>query len=210
MPTRRIADGIRKFSTQVHAEHEQLFANLVGGQSPEVMLITCSDSRIDPAMVTQTLPGELFVLRNAGNIVGSYDTDGDAQAGAIEFAIKALGVKHIVVCGHTHCGAMGAVLDPASVDALPAVAAWLRKAGPRRAPGAAPSVDDQVRFNVVEQLDNLRTHPAVHEAESNSNLKLHGWVYDFASGEVAELRPRSGEFVTMKAATANTASNQGV
>jgi carbonic anhydrase len=206
MPTKKIADGIRRYRKEVHAQHQQLFSGLAAGQHPEVLLITCSDSRIDPALITQTLPGDLFVVRNAGNLVGTYGPEGDAQAGTIEYAVKALGVRHIVVCGHAHCGAMAAVLDPASVESLPAVAAWLKSAGPERAPGADVTLDKQVRFNVIRQLEQLRTHPAVREAEAGGKLKLHGWVYDFESGEIVKLDSESGEFLPIVAAGRDAAA----
>ncbi len=202
MPTKAIHDGIRKFRNEVYPAHESLFHELGHGQQPEVLLITCSDSRIDPALVTQTLPGDLFVIRNAGNLVGKYDTAGDAQAGTIEYAVKALGIKHIVVCGHSHCGAMAAVLDPDSVTELPAVAAWLSKAGPSRISDDSPSIDDQVCSNVAEQLENLRTHPSVKQAEADGTLKLHGWTYDFVSGTIRELCSQSGEFKSLEATAA--------
>jgi carbonic anhydrase len=194
MPTTKIAKGIQEFRNEVYPRHEGLFRELEGGQQPEVLLITCSDSRIDPALVTQTLPGDLFVIRNAGNLVGRYDPAGDAQAGTIEYAVKALGVKHIVVCGHEHCGAMSAVLAPESLGELPAVEAWLRRSGPERVAGDSPTVAEQVRSNVIQQIDNLRTHPAVREAEGEGALSLHGWVYDFVSGEIRAFDRSRGTF----------------
>lgn len=195
MPTKKITDGFRRYREKVHQQHQSLFSELAAGQNPEVLLITCSDSRIDPALITQTLPGDLFVVRNAGNLVGAFGSNGDAQAGTIEYAVKALGVKHVVICGHSQCGAMAAVLDPDSVRALPAVAAWIEKAGPGRVPGDDTTLDDQVRFNVIRQLDDLRTHPSVRQAEEAGDLTLHGWVYDFAAGEIFVLRQDTGEFL---------------
>lgn len=194
MPKKSIIEGIRKFRSEIFPEHQELFDHLKSGQKPEVLLITCSDSRVDPALITQTLPGELFVIRNAGNLIGTYGPQGTAEEGTIEYAVKVLGVKHIVVCGHSECGAMGAVLAPESLSELPAVAAWLAKAGPEKAPGEDITLADQVRFNVNKQIENLLTHPAVKDAERKGALSLHGWVYDFGSGEVSEMDPGSGSF----------------
>jgi len=197
MPTRKIVDGFRQFREKVFPQHAQRFNELSDGQQPEALMITCSDSRIDPALLTQTLPGDLFVLRNAGNIVGRYDPAGDGRAGTIEYAVKALKVKHIVVCGHDRCGAMAAVIDPSGLSELPAVEAWIRRHGPGRVDGDQPTVADQVRFNVARQLENLRTHPAVLQAEKDGSVELHGWVYDFVSGTIQEFQADSGAFVAL-------------
>ena len=119
--------GIRAFQKQVYPEKAELFQELAGGQKPGLLLITCSDSRIDPALITQTEPGEVFVIRNAGNIVPPWgEGTASGEAGTIEYAIEALGVQHIAVCGHSHCGAMAAVRNPSSAEGLPAVSSWLR------------------------------------------------------------------------------------
>lgn len=193
---KKLIDGVRAFQSDAYESHRPLFEQLAGGQKPEVMLITCSDSRIDPALITQTLPGDIFVLRNAGNIVPSFEKGPSAEAATIEFAILGLGVKHIVVCGHDRCGAMGAVLDPSSTAELPALRAWLETAGPRRVAGEATGLD-QVHAGVKEQLENLRTHPAVRDAEFRGALELHGWVYDFVTGTIQVLRPETGKFVDL-------------
>jgi len=194
MPTKKIIDGIKKFRSDVYPKHKPLFGELGSGQSPEVLLITCSDSRISPELVTQALPGELFVIRNAGNLVERSGAPGTAGGGTIEYAVKALKVKHIVVCGHSHCGAMAGVLNPESLTELPAVAAWLADAGPAKVDSEEPTNEEQVRFNVVEQLDNLRSHPSVHEAEANGALELHAWVYDFVHGSIQSYDAKSQQF----------------
>jgi len=112
----RVKDGFQEYRREVHSKHDDLFRSLEKGQSPETLMITCSDSRIDPALVTQTKPGELFVIRTAGNLVPLYTMAPSSEAATIEYAVAALKVKHIVVGGHSHCGAMAAVLDPGPVS----------------------------------------------------------------------------------------------
>ena len=113
-----LSPGIQRFQAHAYPRLSERFEGLAGGQSPHTLFITCSDSRIDPSMITQTLPGELFVVRNAGNLVPAPDVDYSTSS-AVEYAVDALGVKQIVVCGHSGCGAMGAALNPTSVEALP-------------------------------------------------------------------------------------------
>ena len=124
-----LLDRYKDFRQSVLAANREFYENLVSGQEPDTMLITCSDSRICPESMFGYKPGEVFVLRNAGNIVPSYGQGSSGgEVATIEYAVAVLGVKHIVVCGHTGCGAMKALLDPQSVTSLPAVAEWLRSA----------------------------------------------------------------------------------
>lgn len=193
----KIRDGIRRFQQEVHPAHRSLFETLAGGQNPEALWITCSDSRVDPALITQALPGDLFVLRNAGNLVPPYGRGSGSEAATVEYAIRGLGVRHIVVCGHSRCGAMAAVLDPDSAAGMPAVQACLDSAGPPRLTGPEATLENQVRRNVTQQLEHLRTHPAVRDAVERGELALHGWVYDFVAGRIDVLRGDSGEFVPL-------------
>ncbi len=184
--------GIRKFERQVFPERQGLFEDLAAGQKPELLLITCSDSRIDTGLLTQTEPGEVFVLRNAGNLVPPAGSPPGAEAATIEFAIHGLGIRHIAVCGHTHCGAMKAVRDPSGAEKLPALRAWLEHARPAldREASVEGADDPALRLvaaNVLVQIDHLRTHPAVADAESRGDLTLHGWVYRFEAGEVLQV-----------------------
>jgi carbonic anhydrase len=191
----RIIDGIRKFHEEVYPGQRRLFEKLSQGQSPRLLLITCSDSRIDPALITQSEPGEVFVIRNAGNLVPADGGEPGGEAATIEYAVRVLGVRHVVVCGHSHCGAMGALADPEAAKDLPNVGAWLRHArGALDRVATFDSVDDPalrvVAANVVQQIENLRTHPSVREAEEKGAIQLHGWIYRFERGEVVEVDPR--------------------
>ena len=170
-------------------------------------MITCSDSRIAPNLLTQTKPGELFVLRNAGNIVPRYgDLDG-GEAAPIEYAVAALQVNDIIICGHSKCGAMGGLLNPDGLKQLPAVKSWLTHAeGTARimkekydhVTDDAERLTTTVEENVLVQIGNLRTHPTVADAVAGGSLKLHGWVYRFETGDVFAYDPESGQFKPMK------------
>ena len=199
---KQIVDGIRDFQAGVFREQQELFEGLAAGQHPEVLLITCSDSRIDPNLITQTHPGELFVIRNAGNIVPPYSAGSGGETATIEYAVKALKVQNIVVCGHSHCGAMQGLLNPDGLASLPVVASWLANATE-----TAEVVRDQfadltgaellartVAENVLVQLRNLQTHPSVADALAKGTLKLHGWVYEFETGEVTAYDPVDEQF----------------
>lgn len=196
-----LLEGIEIFQHKVFPEYEELFADLATGQSPEVLLITCSDSRIDPSLVTQTKPGQLFLIRNAGNIVPAYGKGGGEEA-TVEYAIRVLGVRNVVVCGHTDCGAMKGVLQPETLTALPSVQAWLKPAAAarRRLASLPPDADDDMRLrnlieeNVVVQLKNLKTHPAVAEALEKGDLLLSGTVYDIKTGEFFRYSEEKEEF----------------
>lgn len=190
----KLVDGIHKFQKDVFGSHERFFQRLVDGQRPLALFITCSDSRIDPNMLTQTKPGELFIMRNAGNIVPPYGAASGGEAATIEYAVGALGVEDIVICGHSHCGAMNALLHPEQLESLPAVRRWLGHADATsriisenytHMRGEQERLTATVKENVLVQLENLRTHPAVHAAIGRKRMTLHGWVYTFESGQVS-------------------------
>jgi carbonic anhydrase len=200
----KLVDGIHKFQKDVFCSQERFFQRLVDGQKPLALFITCSDSRIDPNMITQTKPGDLFIIRNAGNIVPPYgSTSSSGEAATIEYAVGVLGVEDIVVCGHSHCGAMNALLHPETVESLPAVRSWLSHAEAtsrvirenyQHIPEGQARVTATVEENVLVQLENLRTHPTVLAAMGRKQLKLHGWVYKFETGQVFAYDTESGQF----------------
>ena len=188
----QFAAGVVKFQQTVYPEKRDLFEKLSKGQSPEGLFITCSDSRIETAMITQTDPGELFIIRNAGNIVPPHTKQTGGTTASIEFAVAVLKVPHIVVCGHTECGAMKGAMNPEGLDALPHVREWLgfSKAAVdiTAALGAGESEEARMRMlleqNVMLQMQHLRTHPTVATALARGELCLHGWVYDIKTGDV--------------------------
>ncbi|HZG06550.1 MAG TPA: carbonic anhydrase [Streptomyces sp.] len=172
------------------------FAAHAEGQSPQVLFITCADSRVVPALITGARPGELFELRTAGNIVPPYTFEHPtSEAATIEYAVEVLGVKDIVVCGHSHCGAVGALVRGDDLDAVPAVRDWLHHATPRPK-GAAedPTVAEGVQNHVLTQLLRLRTYPCVAAKLDSGELNLHAWYYEVHTGAVLAHRPQTDTF----------------
>jgi carbonic anhydrase len=188
----KFIDGIKKFQQQVYPSHQDNFEKLAEFQSPDVLFITCSDSRIDPNLITQSDPGELFICRNAGNIVPPHSNETGGMTASIEYAVSVLGVKHIVICGHSNCGAMTAAMQPESVKNLPHVKTWLDHC--RAAKEAVEHqhndclsdhhLDEVTKQNVILQLNHLSTHPAVFRKLYSDEVQLHGWVYDIKSGKI--------------------------
>jgi carbonic anhydrase len=203
----KLVEGIHQFQSGIFSSKQQLFEDLVDGQHPLALFITCSDSRINPNLLTQTEPGELFILRNAGNIVPPYGAVEGGEAATIEYAVSVLGVKDIVVCGHSHCGAMAGLLDQSQLAKLPAVRSWLGHAESTHRiieenyahiTEAAPRLTVTVEENVLVQLEHLRTHPSVAAAIARKSLNLHGWVYKFETGQVFGYDPQKGQFVSVE------------
>ena len=187
-----LLDRARTFRTRVDFD-SVTYRKLAEGQYPEALFITCSDSRVIPAMITGARPGEIFELRNAGNIVPPYGRPGACgEAATIEYALEVLGVQDIVVCGHSHCGAMGALKSGDDLSSLPGVDAWLRLARPEltsvleTAPDD-PSLPEVSQGNVVNQLAALRSYPVVRQRLDSGRLRLHGWYYEVDTGQVHEL-----------------------
>ncbi len=187
--------GIRRFRTQVYPDHEETYIRAASEpQTPHALIVTCADSRIDIETITQSVPGELFVTRNVGNLVPAYGEMLGGVSAVIEYAVTALKVRHVAVCGHTDCGAMKGLLDPEGLRKMPTVNTWLRNAH------AALSVADSLAVegepasarmrrlteeNVLLQLQHLRTHPSVAGAIAREELTISGWVYDIGKGEVS-------------------------
>jgi carbonic anhydrase len=203
----KLVNGIHEFQRNLFSEKEDLFETLVEGQQPLALFITCSDSRIDPNLLTQTQPGELFILRTAGNIIPPYGAVHGGEAATIEYAISVLNVKDIIICGHSHCGAMSGLLKIDELGDLPAVRAILNHAEATRRivkENYTHLTDEEKRLtltveeNVLVQLENLRTHPSVAAATSRKQLKLHGWVYKFETGQVFAFNPDAGQFLELR------------
>jgi carbonic anhydrase len=199
----RLIAGIRRFQREVYPKHKASYQKLMReGQKPHTLFITCADSRIDPELLTQSAPGEIFVSRNIGNLVPPY---GDALGGVsaiIEYAVAALQVSHIVVCGHSDCGAMIGMLHPEKVANLPIVKSWLRHADAavstvRYAGNASDehaALEQLTQENVLLQLHHLRTHPSVAGRLAKGELALSGWVYDIGQGTVRTYHETKREF----------------
>lgn len=210
----KLVQGIHHFQDNLFSPQRELFERLAQGQHPDALFITCSDSRINPNLITHTQPGELFILRNAGNIVPAHGTAVGGEEATIEFAVVGLGIKDIIVCGHSHCGAVNALLAPEGIrETMPAMFAWLGHAEPARriVQENYPILDDEKRLNVaiqenvLVQLENLRTHPAVAAALARNALKLHGWVYKFETGQVFAYDPQDGHYLEVSQAAVGQA-----
>lgn len=185
----------------------ELFAQLnKDGQAPKALMISCADSRVVPEQIMQAQPGDLFVCRNAGNIVPPFATMNGGVSSTVEYAVAALGVSDIIVCGHSDCGAMKALSQPSLLEGMPNVAAWLRHStaaehvvstcfthldGPERV--RAISLE-----NVIAQLAHLRTHPSVAAAIARGQVALHGWFVDIIAGQVLGLDGETGQFLPLR------------
>jgi carbonic anhydrase len=199
----KIAAGVVRFQQEAYHQRRDLFEMLAEGQSPEALFITCSDSRIDPSLLTQTEPGELFIVRNAGNIVPPHSQYTGAMTASIEFSVGALKVPHIVICGHSECGAMKGAMNPEGLDDFPHVREWLGYARAAalvtKKKGAAlddrARLDMLIRENVLLQIAHLKTHPYVAVQLAAGETEIHGWVYDIRSGEVLAFDEKAGAFI---------------
>lgn len=204
----KLIQGLHEFQRNVF--DREFFERLAKGQSPETLFITCSDSRINPNLITQTEPGDLFIIRNAGNIVPPHGPAVGGEAATIEYAVSALKVRDVIVCGHSHCGAMQALIRPDDLKGLPAVAQWLGHAEATRRimmenyrdlTGSA-LLSATVQENVLVQIENLRTQPAVAAALAAGTLRLHGWVFKIETGQVFAFDPDQRQFLPIKDAPA--------
>lgn len=203
-----IIRGVMAFKKHSYPERKELFKALANGQDPEVLFITCADSRIDPNLLTNSQPGDLFICRNAGNVVPPHSNVTGGMTASIEFAVTVLGVKHIVICGHTDCGAMKGVIDPSGLDAIPHVKDWL---GHCRAAGdivrakhqgelSTEHMNEVIEANVVMQIQHLKTHPAVATQLAQKSVELHGWVYDIKKGSVKVFKEDKAAFISLEKA----------
>jgi carbonic anhydrase len=186
VPVDKLLGGVSRFQKDVYPQHQDLFEQLATRQRPEALFITCADSRIDPCLLTQTKPGELFICRVIGNIVPPYPDAVGGVSATIEYAVGVLRVPEVIVCGHTDCGVMRGALHPEALEAYPNVAAWLRYArvDHRDSEPSAEFLLALTEQNVIAQLENLRSHPAVAARLKEGDLALHGWVYNIGSGTV--------------------------
>jgi carbonic anhydrase len=200
----KLHPGLHQFRTEIHDKQEEFFLALAQKQSPDAIFITCSDSRVVPELLTSTQPGDLFTLRNAGNIVPANDGGyvGGEEA-SIEYAVTALNVKNIIVCGHSNCGAMKGLLNPESLESMPSVVKWLKHATKTKKileENYASVPQDEllniaVQENVLVQLENLRNLPCIARKLWSRDLELHGWVYEIETGHVYIYDPISEEFL---------------
>lgn len=201
----KLVAGIHHFQANIFKSERAFFEQMAEGQTPQTLFITCSDSRINPNLLTNTAPGELFILRNAGNIIPPWGPANGGESATIEYAVGVLKVEDIIVCGHSHCGAMQGLLEPHTVEALPSVKQWLNHAAHTRDIvrenyshlDRAGMITVTVQENVLAQLENLRTHPSVAEGVQKGALHLHGWVYKIETGEVFTYDSNTEQFISI-------------
>jgi carbonic anhydrase len=206
-PLEKLKEGVRKFRADVYPKHADVYARAATEtQRPHTLFIACADARVDPSEITQSSPGEVFVLRNIGNMVPAYGEMMGGNSAVIEFAVDALKVQHIVICGHTDCGAMKALLAPETVKSMPTVTSWLTNA--KAALTVAETLHTKVEWrrellsvlteqNVLLQLQHLKTHPAVAGAMAMGDLTVSGWVYDIGKGQVSIAEDGQRDFVAV-------------
>ena len=201
----RLIEGHKRFLKEVFPKRRDQYKLLADRQAPEWLFITCSDSRVLPELILGTGPGDLFITRNAGNVVpvGTHDVDG--VTATIEYAVEVLQVKSAILCGHSDCGALKAALDKPRLEQLPKAHRWLRhvdaafdhKQPLNPADGDQAELAALIRGNVVAQLANLRQQPSVARALAAGRLSVHGWYYDILSGRIERYDEEPGKFVPL-------------
>jgi carbonic anhydrase len=210
---KKLLQGILQFRRTLTPERREAFARLALGQSPDALLITCSDSRVAPNVFASTDPGDLFVVRNVGNLVAPW-TEGrsaaNSVAAAAEFALAVLNVADVVVCGHAECGAMRAILAGRERLEAPFVKDWLVHGEPslrklrlgQQINGGLPAHDTLSQLNVLQQMEHLASYPIVQERLQSGRLRVHGWWFDIARADVYAYEPGQHRFVLIDEAEA--------
>ena len=202
----KLVKGIHKFQRGFFATHRALFEQLATtGQQPETLFITCSDSRVVPNLITNAAPGELFIVRNVGNVVPTADLPGGTAA-AIQYAVEVLGVENVIVCGHTQCGALKAILEPESVAHLEFVKRWVgstirvKKVIEEKYAHLSGEalLNAAIQENVLAQLENLREYPFVAKRLDAGKVHVNAWIFDVGRGEVFDYDPDQGEFLPLR------------
>ena len=202
---KKLIRGIDKFRQTYVSSHQELLEQLALGQKPRVLFVACSDSRVDPNLITDTDVGELFVIRNAGNIIPPYGAANGGEGGTIEYAISALGIEQVVICGHSNCGAMKGLLKLNKLQKdMPLVYDWLKHAEATRrlVMENYPHYEDKdmmdmlVAENVLIQIDNLKTYPIVKARMHQGRLKIYAWVYNIETGNVLAYDARTHTYTS--------------
>jgi len=205
---RKLIQGIIEFRRKVRPDYRETFARLALGQSPDALLVACSDSRVVPSLFASADPGDLFVIRNVGNLVPPCGSDGlcmtdESGAAAIEFSLLNLEVSDIIICGHSECGAMRALLSGRENVKSPHLREWLRhgqsmlKEFPKgiRIDPVLEKHNELSQLNVLQQMGHLRTYPSVQERLQTGRLRIHGWWFDIAKADVYAFEDSVHQFV---------------
>lgn len=192
---KKLVKGILEFRKNFLSDYQEKYAHLAHGQFPDALFIGCSDSRVMPNLFASTNPGDLFVIRNVGNLVPPYEDlpTNNAEAAAIEFSLSQLEIKDIIVCGHSECGAMQAIVGNVDNVKPPHLKTWLKNCGCPKDDSVYQDVmsNDKLsphnclsQMNVLRQIDHLKTYPIIQERIENNALHIHGWYFDIATGGV--------------------------
>ena len=201
----RLIEGHKKFQEEVFPRRKDQFRLLAESQAPEWLFITCADSRIVPDLILGTGPGDLFISRSIGNVVPVSMNDVDGVSATIEYAVDVLKVKHVILCGHSDCGALKAAINRQGLEKLPKASRWLQHieaAFTHRQPvnsddGAHAELCSLIRGNVVAQLQNLKAQPSVARAMMEGRLAVHGWYYDILSGRIEQYDENQRHFLSL-------------
>lgn len=198
----KVVEGVKKFQAEVYPAQREKFASLKSRQQPIAMFITCADSRVVPNLFTQTGPGDFFIERNPGNLVPHYSEFVGGVSAGVEYAMLVLKVPLVIICGHTDCGVMKSLLHSEQTNGLPAMQQWMRYASEAqhrimRDHGEAAQ-EEKLRliteYNVLAQIENLKSHPSVHSRVISGELDIRGWVYDIGDGSIWAANPETGRF----------------
>lgn len=203
--SRNYLEGYREFRGSVYPAKRKLFAELASGQQPHTLFVTCSDSRVVPDLILQTNPGELFIIRNAGNMVPPHTGMVGGNAATIEYGLQALGIRRIIICGHSDCGAMKGVLHPELTKQMPTVSAWLHNGDAARMVtlecypelSEAAQLEILTKENILAQVDNLRTLPSVAALKAEGELAIYAWHFSIPTGEVTAFDFEEGDFLPL-------------
>jgi carbonic anhydrase len=201
---KKLIKGLREFKSSYFPSHQELFEQLSHGQKPRVLFITCSDSRVDPNLITQAGLGELFVIRNAGNIIPPFGATNGGEGATIEYAVQALDIRQIIICGHSHCGAMKGLMKLNSLaEEMPLVHNWLKYAEATRRVvldnysqyQGEELLEIMIAENILTQIENLRTYPVIHSKLYQGQLSIYAWIYHIETGEVLAYDPHKHAYV---------------
>jgi carbonic anhydrase len=201
----RLIEGHKRFLAEAFPARRDQFHLLAEGQQPETLFVTCADSRIVPDLILQSQPGDLFICRNAGNVIPRAGEPAGGVSATIEYAVQVLRVRHLIVCGHSDCGVIRALMNPGNLAGLDSVKDWLQHVEPawayvdevERNAGELTRHTALTHANVLVQLDNLRTHEYIQRALAEKRLRIHGWYYDILSGRIERYEEGAGRFVNL-------------
>ena len=198
----KIIKGVSKFRAEVYPAQHEMFERLKRRQEPLALFLTCADSRVDPNLITQMAPGQLFIERNPGNLVPHYGEFVGGVSAGVEYAMLVLKVPLVIICGHTDCGVMKGLLHSEQAQGMPGLQQWMRHAAEARHrimrdhcdAGEEEKLRLMTEYNVLAQMENLKSHPSVHSRFLNGEVEIHGWVYDIGNGSIRAADPESGRF----------------